>query len=395
MSAQHEPRSLWQHLKLASNSLMLQVKAYVREVFLSCVSQRVTSVVIMMIVSVSVVLVLGTAGLAAATQSSVLATVDQVGTRSIAVYSKNPERGLPVHVLEFAQQLDIVQSAVGFSETVDVMNAAFDGGKRVALRLVYGQLARKLVENFEAEGGDFRSRPSSGDVQAFATDDALELLGLPPQGGGARVVNEGADVTVLGSVHLPEYLKGLSPTLLAPVESTKSLAVIYVSTYSPEQVALASSVLRSQLSELNAEDYSIETSQAYVNLRSAIDGKLTQSTHMLVVSVLSIASLATMLVVWAVVLLRRRDLGRRRALGASQLMIIALMMGQVFILTLMGSVLGTVCAYVGIVALSQPVPPLNFALQVARVLACMCTLLSILPAGWAASRDPLSELRVP
>lgn len=102
-----------------------------------------------------------------------------------------------------------------------------------------------------------------------------------------------------------------------------------------------------------------------------------------------------MLVVWAVVLLRRKDLGRRRALGASRLMIIGLTVGQVAVLTLLGAGIGAGVASAIMVALGQPVPPWDFHVAVSVALVSASTLLCIVPALWAAQRDPLTELRVP
>lgn len=372
-----------------------RVWALLREILLTCRSQSVTSAVVAIIAAVSVGLVLGTAGLAAAAQSKVLSTVDQVGTRTVIIFSKNPEKGLSTQILDSLEGLDIVESALGFSETADVTNLSFRGGKRVALRLIYGEFARELMTQAHATGLDVHGANSGRSLIAFATEDAFEPLALPPEGGGVRVVNEGIDVSVIGSAQLPNHLTDLSPTLLAPAESVEGLSVIYLAAHTPEQVPLLTLLVRGELRELSSEDYVVETSQAYANLRSAIDGELTASTHTLIVSVLGAASGATMLVVWAVVLLRRKDLGRRRALGASRMMILALMMGQVAVLTLSGALLGAGIGYLGMYLLTQPTPPLMFTTAVVVAVVSASTLLSIMPALWAANRDPLSELRVP
>ena len=119
---------------------------FLREIILSCRAQLVTSLVVLLIAGGAVGAVLGTAGLSAAAQSKVLSTVDNVGTRSISVYSTNPTVPLEPSILDALERLDIVESAIGFSVTVDVVNAELNAGKRVGARLVYGGFARELLE---------------------------------------------------------------------------------------------------------------------------------------------------------------------------------------------------------------------------------------------------------
>lgn len=373
----------------------MNIMSSFREVLVTCRSQTVSSVVITSIAAISIGLVLGTAGLSAAAQAKVLSTVDQVGTRSVAVYNKQMNTGLPSRILDSLERMDIVESAVGFGETTDVTNASFSGGKRVALRLVYGQLGRELLHRAQHTGVTHQSVEAGKPLIAFASEDAFDVLGIPSEGGGVRVIDEGIDVHIIGSMIMPEHLNKMTPTILAPVETIDHLSVIYLSAQSSEYVPLLAELVRSELRELSSEDYAIETSQAYATLRAAIDGELTASSHTMIISSLSAGAGGTMLVVWAVVLLRRKDLGRRRALGASRLMILGLMMGQVAVLTSCGSLLGTGVSSAILLYLAQPIPPLEFMSALVIALSSASTLLTILPALWAANRDPLSELRVP
>lgn len=93
--------------------------------------------------------------------------------------------------------------------------------------------------------------------------------------------------------------------------------------------------------------------------------------------------------------MRRRDFGRRRALGATRTMIVALMVGQVCLLATIGATAGAAVGLALLLARGEPTPPLEFiaalALGVTLAAATVCSL----PAVWAATRDPLRELRVP
>ncbi|RRC96462.1 ABC transporter permease [Schaalia canis] len=364
---------------------------FLREIILSCRAQLVTSLVVLLIAGGAVGAVLGTAGLSAAAQSKVLSTVDNVGTRSISIYSTNPTVPLEPSILDALERLDIVESAIGFSVTVDVVNAEVNAGKRVGARLVYGGFARELLERASTHAASHYGDGLAG----FATPDAYDLLGLPAEGGGVRVAHDGKEITVIGDITLPEHLAELSPTILVPVERPEGLSAIFLAARSADELPLLTELVRGQMRGYTSQEYNLATSQAYASLRAAIDGELTASSHSLIVGVLGAGAGATMLVVWAVVLLRRKDLGRRRALGASRLMIIGLTVGQVAVLTLLGAGIGAGVASAIMVALGQPVPPWDFHVAVSVALVSASTLLCIVPALWAAQRDPLTELRVP
>lgn len=364
---------------------------FLREIILSCRAQLVTSLVVLLIAGGAVGAVLGTAGLSAAAQSKVLSTVDNVGTRSISIYSTNPSVPLEPSILDALERLDIVESAIGFSVTVDVVNAEVNAGKRVGARLVYGGFARELLERASTHAASHYGDGLAG----FATPDAYDLLGLPAEGGGVRVAHDGKEITVIGDITLPEHLAELSPTILVPVERPEGLSAIFLAARSADELPLLTELVRGQMRGYTSQEYNLATSQAYASLRAAIDGELTASSHSLIVGVLGAGAGATMLVVWAVVLLRRKDLGRRRALGASRLMIIGLTVGQVAVLTLLGAGIGAGVASAIMVALGQPVPPWDFHVAVSVALVSASTLLCIVPALWAAQRDPLTELRVP
>lgn len=402
------------------------MRSLLREIVATCVAQRVTSAVVGIIAAVSVGLVLGTAGLSAAAQAQVLTTVDQAGTRSLTIYSKSTNSGFPTSLVDQLSKLDIVDHVTGIGQTVDTSNASFSGGKRVALREVYGSLAEELtrpcpigtrppVPTSSGEGslplehpgqeceeqaqstpaGSSQWSATDGTLRGYATEESLDILGIPAAGGTVRVVNDGMDIAIVGTVQLPQYLEKLSPTILLPVQNPDYLNTIYVSTHTPAQVPLLKDLVRSELREYSSEDYSVETSEAYGKLRAAIDGQLTASTHTLILGVLAAAAGATMLVVWAVVLLRRKDLGRRRALGATRVMIVSLVIGQVALLATTGATLaiGVACAVMAVAG--QPFPPASFAGAVALAVISISTLMASIPALWAAHRDPLSELRVP
>ena len=92
---------------------------------------------------------------------------------------------------------------------------------------------------------------------------------------------------------------------------------------------------------------------------------------------------------------RRRDFGRRRALGASRGTIVALVTLQTAITGLLGAALGTAIGAAVVWRLTDLLPDLRFAVAVG-VLAIIATIAAAVPPALvAAHRDPVKVLRVP
>jgi putative ABC transport system permease protein len=94
-------------------------------------------------------------------------------------------------------------------------------------------------------------------------------------------------------------------------------------------------------------------------------------------------------------MLRRKDFGRRRALGASQGLIILLLLLQMTALGLIGAVVGTAVAVAVLVASGDPLPSVGFITAIDVLAISVAVLAAILPALAAARREPIAELRVP
>jgi len=130
-------------------------------------------------------------------------------------------------------------------------------------------------------------------------------------------------------------------------------------------------------------------------LRGVIDGQLTTQSHRLVLGILVACGFATLVNVWSLVLMRRRDFGRRRALGATRTMIVMLLSAQVAVISLVGALIGVTAGVAVLFIAGDPLPTVDYMVAVGAAFATTTTFAASLPALWAANRDPLTELRVP
>ena len=363
---------------------------FFREIVVSARCQAVTSTVSILIACGAGCLVVVTAGQAAASQEQVLASVDAQGTRTMSLYAIDEDAPFSPDLVEAIGSISLVETAVGLSPSFDVTAAVNPHGNRVGARFITGPYARGLSE--------WAGRTNNPGLQpkALVTPTARETLGFPPQGGSVRTVGDGSEFIVAGTADLPEFLRVLEPVVLIPSDDPAlEIGTIMISADRPENLPVIEDLVSDFLSGRTGEQYSIETSEQLASLRSAIAGNLTAATHGLVVATLAGCAAATMLVVWTVVLLRRQDFGRRRALGATRTMIVTLTIGQVALTVGAGTLLGVALGSGIVVARSSHMPPIEFLCALTIALIATSCLTSLIPAIWAAVRDPLHELRVP
>lgn len=123
-------------------------------------------------------------------------------------------------------------------------------------------------------------------------------------------------------------------------------------------------------------------------------GDLAGYNRSLLLRVLGAGGLLTAIVVLADVLVRRTDLGRRRALGASRGVIVALVTTRTVVAAFLGAALGAIA---GIVLASgyDAIPPRSFVAAVVVLALLTATLSAIPPSIYAAVRDPVRVLRTP
>lgn len=361
--------------------------AMLREVVTSAWAQRVSTIVTALIIGGSALTILLTSGRSAAAEAAVLASIDAQGTRSVTIQAKGEGGALTRGMVDDLARLAEVEDVIGLGPVEDVTAAAVPDGTRVGARTAYGSL-----------NGDWLAQTTTPlGSGAWVTDRARDTLGMPSAAGVVRVI-DGEEHLVTKQVRLPDYLAGLEPAVLVPVaadDMNARFATIVVLARTPSQVSLVNDYARSLLVDLPRESVTVATSEQMAELRRVVGGQLTAQGRAIVMGVLAGATLATLINVWGLALMRRRDFGRRRALGATRATIVTLMVGQVTLAALVSAVVG---AIVGVLLLARGDAPMPSPGYVAAVLIALTVIAAVaagLPALIASRRDPLTELRVP
>ncbi len=239
--------------------------------------------------------------------------------------------------------------------------------------------------------------------------------------GGIRLDESDAEYAVVGSLTVPDFLSFLEPLLIAPhgprsgsdvapagsgaaptgsymgaaPTGSEAIAVLVVVAERAEFVTPVSRAVTSVLSVDDPKKVSVSTSEQLATLRGLVDGQLGMFGRDLIFIVFAGSGVLVAAVQYGLVMLRRKDFGRRRALGASQRLIVALLLAQSSLLGGIGASAGCSAAAVMLAATGAPLPTPSYFGAVAILALLTSTLAAVIPAFAAARRDPLRELRVP
>jgi putative ABC transport system permease protein len=366
---------------------MKRAISVVFEALASARSQPVASAISVLIIAGMVGSVLLTTGRTVGSEQAVLDSIDSAGTRSIVIRAE-PGAGVDTSVLSRIRNVEGIAWAGAFGQAVDVTNVAIEGGARVAARSLWtlGELGWGIQPNAPLPN---RS--------AWASRIALEELGMATSSGGL-VGPSGQDYALVGELDTPDFLTFLEPLVLVPQSSTdglQSVSVLVIIASRPDLVSPLAQVVTSLLGEQDPAKVSVSTSERLATLRALIEGQLGSYGRTLVLIIFGVSAVLVAVVLYGLVTLRRKDFGRRRALGASQGLIIALVLVQVASLGVASSILGTAVALAVLGVAGDPLPALDFILALDVLAVAVAIVAGTVPAVIASRREPIVELRVP
>lgn len=367
---------------------MKRALAIVREALATARAQPVASLVSIVMVAGMCATVLLTTGRTVGAEQAVVGSIDSAGTRSIVIRAE-PGAGLTTDVLDRIANLEGVEWSGAFGGAMDVTNALVPDGTRVPIRMAWSSDLSDL---------GVPSRQAIPNDTAWASPIALQQLGMVDSSGGL-VAPSGATYAVGGPIRTPDYLQILEPLVIVPqmrdTQTDQPVSVLVVVAERPDLVAPVAQAVQSVLAVDDPSKVKITTSEALATLRALVQGQLGSFGRNLVVVIFALTAVLVAAILYGLVMLRRKDFGRRRALGASRGLIIALLLAQMAALSIVGAVLGTGLAIVSLRITGDPLPGSAFLLALTVLAVAVGTLAALIPAIAASRRDPLKELRVP
>ena len=356
-------------------------------------SQKATSVVVAVLVAVQCIAVALTAGRAASTQQDILSRIDDQDTRSITVRA-SADAPVPTQFLDVLAATTEVEQVVGLGPIFDASNAAYPAGPPIPLRRAYGVLEGvRLTQT---------SDPRFAEM-AWISQRAADTLGMTTDS-GALVAGSGHQFPAVRVWGTAPLLAEQEPLALIPASATDRLAganptdpltLLVILAREPADVTSLEPLVRTLIRDAAVPGADVTTSADMAAVRELVSGELTDYGRRTTLGVLSIGLIVTALALLALTHLRRREFGRRRALGASQSIVLSLVLGQTTFSAALGAALGTLGITIWMHSQDGGPPPWPFLAAIAILTITCAALAALVPALVAARRDPLKELRVP
>lgn len=362
----------------------MRIGELLREALASAAAQKVPSVLVAVVVAAMCLTTLLTVGRTASAEHQVQLRMEQAGSRQLQVLDVEEQALLTPTVVDQVVRLSTVERAVGVTDPVDVTNGPLgDGGHPVPAWAVTGDLG----DVAELTAGRW---PRPG--EALVSAAAQQRLGMDVPIGYLDV--DGRDVAVVGSFSPRSPFEDFAAgALTVPVEPVPSRTLRVVA----DTAATARATQRAVLGIVAAPDLdavTVESPATLAELQADVASDLGIFARALLIGVLAAGALLIAVVVLADVLVRRKDLGRRRALGATRATVLAVVVLRNLAPALAGAVSGTV---IGAAATASwgTAPPASFTVGTAVLAVLTAIVFAIPPAAFAAARDPVRVLRTP
>jgi putative ABC transport system permease protein len=204
---------------------------------------------------------------------------------------------------------------------------------------------------------------------------------------------DGRGLPIRGTVAVTGPLADLDGTILVPAgpHDPTDLARIVVLASDVAVVERLLPLLGELAAPADPQALSVTAASELVDVRAAVAGELGRFARQLLAVVLGAGLALTSIAVFGFTSLRRRELGRRRALGATRGHLVALVVTQTALVGAAGSTVGAIGATA---LLGDQLSP-SFTVAIAVLTAGATIVAAVPPALAAAWRDPVTVLRQP
>lgn len=362
----------------------MRLRELLREAQASALAARAPSLMVATLAAAMCLTTLLTVGRIAAAEAQLAGRLDEAGVRLLVVDDAAGQDLLPRSVIDGAAALDTVERAVGLTAPMDVTSyARGPGSQPVPAWTVVGELASAVTLTWgRAPGSD----------EAIVAESMLPILGFDAAIGALRYPD--GEAAIVGAYVAREPLSQLdSGVLLGGGEGTPA-ASLYVTARSVRDVELTQDSVLDLIAATQASDLRVQSPLSLAELQRQVRSDVSAFGRSLLLLVLGAGAALTGVVVLTDTLIRRTDIGRRRALGATRGTVVAIVTLRTALAAVAGIVLGVASGML-LALRAESVPPWSFAVGTAVLTMLTALSASLLPAFLAARRDAVRVLRTP
>ncbi len=317
-----------------------------------------------------------------------MSRIDEVGTRLVTVIDATGDNGLIAPSIQAVSASSQVAWTFGLGAVTDVRNLGLeDIGRAAPLRLLYGGLppAMTLVDGRLPRHGE-----------AVVGEAGATALGLRD---GAGTVTDGSTAwPVVGVIRAQSPLTSLDDGVFvaAPADSsTQGLRYLYAMAKDVTEVEALSRALPALVYAKDPSRLEIDAPQGAIALREVVSGDLGAASRQMMALTLGVGLVLVGVTMFGAVVARRREFGRRRALGATRSTVVVIVLLQSSVAAVSGALIGCTVGLLVVHKQTGTTPDLPFVLALALLAVLLSAIASVPPAIAASLRDPVRILRVP
>lgn len=368
----------------------MKLRELVIESWLGAVAARISTALTALVVAAMCVTAILTVGHAAASRAEVLARLDSTRARTLSVIDGKNEGFINDATAAGVASINKVQSVTVLGAARDVVNGALGVGSAA----IPMWTAPSVDQSF---GRLIAGRwPMPG--EALVGTQARDTLGFETPYGFVTSPSGVTRVDVVGLIQFNDEHRDLDVGVLrlAVGESQRADARREIRVVISD-IDAAADISRATLDILNPVDQASVTVNSPVALAQtvqSIEAQMRTAGRSLMLVILAAGGFFVATVVFSDVLVHRRDLGRRRTLGITRSDLIGMVILRTLVGAGIGAVVGMVAGY-GSTAIMGFAPPMDFTISVGVLAVLTATVAAVVPAGFAASRDPVSVMRIP
>ncbi|WP_134772310.1 ABC transporter permease [Ornithinimicrobium flavum] len=366
----------------------MRILLMLREALATAWVAKVPSTLVTFLVATMCAATLATVGRTAAAEEQLLSRLDSAGSRVLVVSDARGDELISPTIVDQTAGLSTTERAIGTIIPVDVVNGAVgQGATRVPAWGVHGDLA---------DVATLTSGRWPGPGEAIVTETAMDRLGMQaPVGWVAQASTTVVDDwAVVGSYTPREPFSDYGTGVLYVSPQGRALDSLHVVLTDARAAQAAQGQVLRLIDPPTPDSLTIISPVSLAQLQEQVTGDLAGFGRTLLLAVLGGGALLTAIVVLADVLVRSKDLGRRRALGATRGTIISLVTLRTLGPALLGAALGTGLG-IYLTHRLDATPPWQFITGTATLALLAALAAAIPPALYAATRDPVRVLRTP
>ncbi len=357
-----------------------------REAWAMTWAAKVSSMLLIVVTAAMCVAAIVTVGRSASAAAQVAERMEQAGARRLSIIDAMEGGFVNTSTLGLVSGLGTVEKANALGAAFDAANGIVgSGGNRVPTWPVLGDITQV--------GSLVRGRlPVAG--EAIVSVSQLGTLGLEEPVGYLLSADGAHQYPIVGSFTAVAPFEDVAAGALVAMPATAQGRELRVVITDVSAAGPTVSAVIGILAPPDPQGVLIDSPSAIAQTARDLNAQMAGYGRTLLALILAVGGFFVAAVVLADVLIRRRDLGRRRTLGITRTDLVALVTTRTAMTGAIGAAAGCTAAW----AVNQSTgftTPLDFTVAVG-VLAAMVALIAALPPAVYASRlDPVAVMRTP